>query len=133
MAWAKPAVSIKTGPSPLAKRDHIKAVEITDMKSSYEINTKEHNADGTPKCRSKKRTLNESLGEKENISVPSKDNAVQCDEEKLTKPTAKRILLAKDTSDKSNLKKKAMNRKSRPHRKQVALLQGQKQLTSFFS
>ncbi|XP_015762098.1 PREDICTED: PCNA-interacting partner-like [Acropora digitifera] len=132
MAWAKPAVSIKTGPSPQAKRDHIKAVEITDMKSSYEINTKEHNADGTPKCRSKKRTLNESLGEKENITVPSKDNAVQCDEEKLTKPSAKRILLAKDTSDKNNLKTKAMNRKSRPNRKQVALLQGQKQLTSFF-
>lgn len=132
MTWAKPAVSIKTGTSSLAKRDQMKAVEKTDMKSSYKINAKEHSVDGTPKCHSKKRTLNESIGEKENIRVPSKDTTVQCKEKDLTKPSAKRILLGKDTSDKNNLKTRAMNRKSRPNRKQVALLQGQKQLTSFF-
>ncbi|XP_068747987.1 PCNA-interacting partner-like isoform X1 [Montipora capricornis] len=133
MTWAKPAVSIKIGPSPLTKREQMKVVDQVDVIASnvHENETYKRNIDGTPKCHSKKRTIKEAIFEKENLCVSTTESSLRYPEEELLKPSAKRILLTKDTIVRNNLKNKTM-RRARPNKKQVSLLQGQKQLTSFF-
>ena len=138
MSWAKPAVSIKIGPSPLANRDQVILTEAdSDVISCYmyESEVNEQHVDGTPKCRSKKRTLKQSVCDKENIPV-GETSTVLCahHEKEASKPPAKRMLLERDVTTltmKKNSKTKATG-KARSNRKQLALLQGQRQLTSFF-
>ena len=67
--------------------------------------------------------------DKENI--PAGNNAELCDEREMSKPAAKRMLLERDTTGKKNSKPKPAG-KARSNRKQIALLQGQRQLTNFF-
>lgn len=130
MTWAKPAVSIKIGPSLVTQRDQMMmAVGNVDITSSCEGSINEQCVEGTPKCRSKKRMLQESMNDKENI--PDGDSTVSCTEKEVLKPPAKRLLLDRNTTVKKNSKTKATV-KARSNRKQIALLQGQRQLTSFF-
>lgn len=130
MSWAKPAVSIKIGPSPATKGDQMMMTAANnDITGSYESHVEEQSVEGTPKCRSKKRTLKESMYDKENILAG--DDAVSCVERGASKPPAKRMLLERDTTGKKNSKAKTAG-KARSNRKQIALLQGQKQLTNFF-
>lgn len=127
MSWAKPAISIKIGPSPATKRDQMMTAAInTDIISSYKDSVNEKSVEGTPKCRSKKRTLKESMFDKENIPVAENT------EKEASKPPAKRILLERDTTGMKNSKGKASG-KAKPNRKQIKLLQGQRQLTNFFA
>lgn len=127
MSWARPAVNIKIGPSPANKRDHMVGAAInTDIISSHKNNVIKDCFEGTPKCHSKKRTLKESMCDKENINVhvPSEDIID-------SKPPAKRILLERDATGIKSSKGK-VTRKAKSHRKQIKLLQGQRQLTNFF-
>lgn len=130
MSWAKPVVNTKIGPSPATKRNHMMTAAINnhDIISSHEnrVNELQQCVEGTPKCHSKKRTLKESMYDKENIT--SANNT----EREVSKPPAKRILLERDTTGKKNSKGKATG-KTRSNRKQITLLQGQKQLTNFFT
>lgn len=126
MNWARPAVSIKIGPSPANKRDHMVGAAInTDIISSHKNSVIKDCIEVTPKCHSKKRTLKESMCDKENINVhvPSEDIN--------SKPPAKRILLERDTTGIKSSKGKVTG-KAKSHRKQIKLLQGQRQLTHFF-
>ena len=126
MSWAKPAVSIKIGPSPATKRDQmINAAVSTDIILSHKNNIIQESIEGTPKCHSKKRTLKESVYDKENI--PSEYSS----EREVSKPPAKRLLLERDTTGKKNCKSKVTG-KAKSNRKQIKLLQGQRQLTNFF-
>ena len=127
MSWAKPAVSIKIGPSPTTKLDHMMTTAInTDIISSHKDSISEQSVDNTPKCHNKKRTLKESMFDKENI--PTVENT----DKDASKPPAKRILLQRDiTSGIKNSKSKASG-KAKPTQKQIKLLQGQRQLTNFF-
>ena len=127
MSWAKPAVSIKIGPSPTTKLDHMMTAAInTDIVSFHKDSISEQCVDSTPKCRNKKRTLKESMFDKENI--PTVENA----DKDASKPPAKRILLQRDvTGGIKNSKGKASG-KVKPTRKQIKLLKGQRQLTNFF-
>ena len=111
----------------------MKVVDQVDVIASnvHENEAYERNIDGTPKCHSKKRTIKEAIFEKENLCVSTTESSLRYPQEELLKPSAKRILLTKDTIVRNNLKNKTM-RRARPHKKQVSLLQGQKQLTSFF-
>ena len=98
--------------------------------TSYAGSINEQCVEGTPKCRSKKRMLQESMYDKENI--PDGDSTVSCtDQKEVSKPPAKRMLLDRHTTVKMNSKTKPTV-KARSNRKQIALLQGQRQLTSFF-
>ena len=106
------------------------AVGNVDITSSCEGSINEQCVEGTPKSRSKKRMLQESLFDKENI--PDRDSTVSCAKKEVSKPPAKRMLLDRDTTVKKNSKTKACTVKARSNRKQIALLQGQRQLTSFF-
>ena len=126
MSWAKPAVSIKIGPSPATKKGQMMDAAIsTDIISSHKKSVIEERVEGTPKCHSKKRTLKESMYDKENIpSESSIDRGV-------SKPPAKRMLLERDTTGKKNSKGKVTG-KTKSNRKQIKLLQGQRQLTNFF-
>ena len=63
--------------------------------------------------------------DKENI--PSEDSV----DREVSKPPAKRILLERDTTGKKNSKGKVTG-KAKSNRKQIKLLQGQRQLTNFF-
>lgn len=122
MSWAKPVVSIKIGPSPATKRDQmINAAVSTDIILSHKNNIIQESIEGTPKCHSKKRTFKESVYDKENI--PS--------EREVSKPPAKRLLRERDTTGKKNCKSKVTG-KAKSNRKQIKLLQGQRQLTNFF-
>lgn len=126
MSWAKPAVSIKIGPSPATERDQMMGAAVsTDVISSHKNSIIEECIEGTPKCHSKKRTLKESMYDKENI--PSEDSI----DREVSKPPAKRILLERDTTGKKNSKGKVTG-KAKSNRKQIKLLQGQRQLTNFF-
>ena len=126
MSWAKPAVSIKIGPSPATKRDQMMVAAIsTDILLSHKNSIKEECIEGTPKCHSKKRTLKESVYDKENI--PSEDSS----DREVSKPPAKRLLLERDITGKKNYKGKVTG-KAKSNRKQIKLLQGQRQLTNFF-
>ena len=126
MSWAKPAVSIKIGPSPATKRDQmINAAVSTDIILTHKNNIIQESIEGTPKCHSKKRTLKESVYDKENI--PSEYSS----EREVSKPPAKRLLLERDTTGKKNCKSKVTG-KTNSNRKQIKLLQGQRQLTNFF-
>ena len=126
MSWAKPAISIKIGPSPATKRDQMMDAAIsTDITSCHKNWVMEECMEGTPKCHSKKRTLKESMYDKENI--PSEDSV----DREVSKPPAKRILLERDTTGKKNSKGKVTG-KAKSNRKQIKLLQGQRQLTNFF-
>lgn len=136
MSWAKPTVSIKIGPSPLANRDQVISTEADfDVISCYESEVNEQHVDGTPKCRSKKRTLKQSVHDKENIPAGEMAMVLGADHKKeASKPPAKRMLLERDVTTlttKRNSKTKAAG-KARSNRKQLPLLQGQRQLTSFF-
>jgi len=129
MSWARPAVSIKIGPSPANKRDHMVGAAInTDIISSHKNSVIKDCIEGTPKCHSKKRTLKESMCDKENVNVP-----VCAPSEDIidSKPPAKRILLERDTTGIKSSKGKVTG-KAKSHRKQIKLLQGQRQLTNFF-
>ena len=120
MSWAKPVVSVKIGPSPATKRDHMMAATIyTNIISPHKDNIDEQNVNSTPKCHSKKRTLKESMFDKENMYVTM--------DKEVLKPPAKRMLLEKDTT-----RIKTSKGKVKPNRKQIKLLQGQRQLTNFF-
>ena len=126
MSWAKPAVSIKIGPSPATKWDQMMDAAIsTDIILSHKNSIFEECIEGTPKCHSKKRTLKESMYDKENIP-----NECSSDRE-VSKPPAKRLLLERDTTGKKNCKGKVTG-KAKSNRKQIKLLQGQRQLTNFF-
>lgn len=126
MSWAKPAVSIKIGPSPATKRDQMMDAAIsTDIILSRKNCIIEECTEGTPKYHSKKRTLKESMYDKEN--KPSEDSI----DREVSKPPAKRILLERDTTGKKNSKSKVTG-KAKSNRKQIKLLQGQRQLTNFF-
>lgn len=127
MSWARPAVSIKIVLSPANKRDHMVGAAInTDIISSHKNSVIKDCIEGTPKRHSKKRTLKESMCDKENINVhvPSEDIID-------SKPPAKRILLERDTAGIKSSKGKVTG-KAKSHRKQIKLLQGQRQLTNFF-
>jgi len=126
MSWAKPAVSIKIGPSPATKKNQMMDAAIsTDIVSCHTNYIMEECMEGTPKCHSKKRTLKESMHDKENIQ--SKDSI----DREVSKPPAKRILLERDTTGKKTSKGKVTG-KAKSNRKQIKLLQGQRQLTNFF-
>lgn len=128
MNWARPAVSIKIGPSPANKRDHMVGAAInTDIISSHKNSSVIKDCiEGTPKCHSKKRTLKESMCDKENINIHvSSEDIID------SKPPAKRILLERDTTGIKSSKGKVTG-KAKSHRKQIKLLQGQRQLTHFF-
>lgn len=128
MSWAKPAVSINIGLSPDIKRDQ---EAIKNDISSFKGSVNEHCVEGTPKCRTKKRTLTESMNDKENL--PAGNHTDQgCDGKEMSKsPSAKRMLLDRDTTRRKNTKTKATG-KLHTKRKKIALLQGQRQLTNFF-
>ena len=126
MSWAKPAVSIKIGPSPATKRVHMMDAAIsTDIILSHENSINEECMEGTPKCHGKKRTLKESMYDKENI--PSEYSS----DKEVSKPLAKRLLLERDTTGKKNCKGKVTG-KAKSNKKQMKLMQGQRQLTNFF-
>ena len=135
MNWAKPAISIKVGPSPDTEKDHMRTAAVnSDILSSYESSVNKqcvYDDEGTPKCRSKKRTLKESMNDKENIPAKDTSSTVSCAEKEVSKPPAKRMLLERDTTGKKNSKSKVTG-KARSTKKQIALLQGQRQLTNFF-
>lgn len=132
MSWAKPAVSIKIGLSPDIKRDQMMMEAVkNDIISSFKGSVNEHRVEGTPKCCTKKRTLTESMNDKENF--PAGNHTDQgCDGKEMSKsPAAKRMLLDRDTTGRKNTKTKATG-KLHTNRKKIALLQGQRQLTNFF-
>lgn len=132
MSWAKPAVSIKIGLSPDIKRNQMMMEAVkNDIISSFKGSVNEHHVEGTPKCRTKKRTLTESMNDKENL--PAGNHTDQgCDGKEMSKsPAAKRMLLDRDTTGRKNTKTKATG-KMHTKRKKIALLQGQRQLTNFF-
>lgn len=132
MSWAKPAISIKIGLSPDIKRDKMMMEAVkNDIISSFKGSVNEHRVEGTSKCRTKKRTLTESMNDKENL--PAGNHTDQgCDGKEMSKsPAAKRMLLDRDTTGRKNTKTKATG-KIHTKRKKIALLQGQRQLTNFF-
>lgn len=126
MSWAKPAYSIQIGPSPANKRDQMMTAAInTDILTSHQESGNESYIKDTPKCHTKKRTLTESIYDKENIPIGNKTiNDVK-------KPPAKRMLLETDITAKKSSKGKTKT-KTLSKRKKIPLLQGQKQLTNFF-
>ena len=118
------------GPNLVTKREQMMtAVGDIDITSSYDGSIDEQCVEETPKCRSKKRMQQESTDDKENI--PDGESTVTCAEKEVSKPPAKRMLLDRDITVKKNSKSKATV-KARSNKKQIALLQGQRQLTSFF-
>ena len=126
MSWAKPAYSIQIGPIPANKRDQMMTAAInTDILTSHQESGNESCIKDTPKCHTKKRTLKESMCDKENIPTSNKTiNDVK-------KPPAKRMLLETDIIAKKSSKGKTKT-KTLSKRKKIPLLQGQKQLTNFF-
>ena len=132
MSWAEPAVSIKIGPSPDIKRDQMMMEAVNKgIGSSFKGSVNEHLVEGTPKCRTKKRTLTESMNDKENILAGNHTDQACKGKEMSKPPAAKRMLLDRDTTGKKNTRTKATG-KLHTKRKQIALLQGQRQLTNFF-
>ena len=103
----------------------INAAISNDILSSHENSVNEPCVEGTPKCHSKKRTLKESMYDKENI--PTEDNNIK----DVLKPPAKRMLLEWDVTGQKSSKGKAAG-KTMSKRKKIPLLQGQRQLTNFF-
>ena len=126
MSWAKPAYSIQIGPIPADKRDQMMTAAInTDILTSHQESGNESCIKDTPKRHTKKRTLTESIYDKENIPTSNKTiNDVK-------KPPAKRMLLETDIIAKKSSKGKTKT-KTLSKRKKIPLLQGQKQLTNFF-
>lgn len=125
MSWAKPAFNILIGLSSANKRDLMSAAISNDTLTSRKECGNKSYVEDTSKCHTKKRTLTETMYDKENISTGNKTIKY------VAKPPPKRMLLEKDITMQKSTKCKTSG-KTLSKRKKIPLLQGQKQLTNFF-